>query len=757
MGSHTVNLKRTAFVIGAALAILILVAMPAWSSVGGVGNRNIQASDCSAHSSASPATITMSASKTSVAPGEQITVDVGVSGGSSLKMGVALLSKTTGSTGTTPGENGWTIVSDPAGGAFNYVEKDYTGTLTDTWTLKAPSTAGTYKLYAKIFHGNAAYVKLYSTGLTITVAAAVVNPPTVTITSPATGATISGTASVSATITADTGQTISKAELSMDGTLVGTLTASPYTWSLDTTAYANGQHTLTVTGYDGGGRTGTSSVTVTTSNTFTPPTVSITAPSNAATVSGTVSVTASVIMGTSQTITGVDLRVDGVLLSKDTTSPYSWSWNTISYANGAHTLNATVTDGGGLTAQSQISVTVNNAPTPPTVAIKTPTSGATVGGVISVTADAAGTGGRTIATVTLSVDGASAGTLTAAPYSWSVDTYLLNKGAHTLNVTATDSIGQVASSVISVTVNNDAPALSITSPTNGTIVSGSILIQVSATTATGSPSVTMFIDGTSIGTISAAPYQWTVDTTTLTDGVHMWSFEAVSSKGNSSKSSLTLTVSNQGPTISLIAPTSLTGLTGMVNITAQATGTAGINNTKLYLDGKLLNQSSSGLVSYELNAQNYQSVHVLNVTATDNLGRNASRSFDLDFSVAGLSFIGDYSSLTGVVDIVVNVTGAENAANATLYIDGVAQGTLPGPAFSWTVDTSTLSDGDHVFNVTATAGGKTISNGFTATVVNEPAAPPPKLDVSGVDMMIAMVFVVIITLGLVMRRGRDGK
>jgi hypothetical protein len=92
----------------------------------------------------------------------------------------------------------------------------------------------------------------------------------------------------------------------------------------------------------------------------TPPTTSITAPANGATVSGTVSVTASASDNVG--VTKVEFYLDSVLKSTSTTSPYSWSFNTTTVANGSHTLQSKAYDAAGnIGSSATISVTVSNA------------------------------------------------------------------------------------------------------------------------------------------------------------------------------------------------------------------------------------------------------------------------------------------------------------------------------------------------------------------------------------------------------------
>ncbi|MGH3858069.1 Ig-like domain-containing protein, partial [Actinokineospora sp.] len=116
-------------------------------------------------------------------------------------------------------------------------------------------------------------------------------PPTVSLTAPANGATVSGTA---VPVSADAADNVGVAgvQFQLDGADLGAEdTASPYTVTWNSTTATNGSHTLTARARDAAGNTTTSAtVSVTVSNAApdpTPPTVSITAPAGGATVSGT--------------------------------------------------------------------------------------------------------------------------------------------------------------------------------------------------------------------------------------------------------------------------------------------------------------------------------------------------------------------------------------------------------------------------------------------------------------------------------------
>jgi hypothetical protein len=92
-------------------------------------------------------------------------------------------------------------------------------------------------------------------------------PPTVSITAPTTGATVSGS-SVSLTANASDNVGVAGVQFKLDGVNLGSEdTTSPYSTTWDTTAATNGSHTLTAVARDvAGNNTTSSSITVTVSN-----------------------------------------------------------------------------------------------------------------------------------------------------------------------------------------------------------------------------------------------------------------------------------------------------------------------------------------------------------------------------------------------------------------------------------------------------------------------------------------------------------
>jgi PKD repeat protein len=139
---------------------------------------------------------------------------------------------------------------------------------------------------------------------------------------------------------------------------ISSLSAPAHTYA----AAGNYQVALTATGPGGTAtKTAVISVSAPAPADAIPPTVGITTPLSGATVSGTTSVAVSASDNIG--VTGVQLLIDGAALGAEKTAPpFSISWNTMTVANGKHTLSARARDAAGnLGSATAISVTVSNS------------------------------------------------------------------------------------------------------------------------------------------------------------------------------------------------------------------------------------------------------------------------------------------------------------------------------------------------------------------------------------------------------------
>ncbi|MBI2930040.1 MAG: family 16 glycosylhydrolase [Planctomycetes bacterium] len=137
-----------------------------------------------------------------------------------------------------------------------------------SWDTSSVSN-GAHNLQAKAYDGASAVV--YSSTISVNVANIDTTPPSVAITSPASGSSVSGTVTVTATASDNVG--ISRCELHVDGALVATHLTEPHSsasFSWNTASLSNASHTLQAKAIDAAGNVGQSAlVGVVVSNTIT--------------------------------------------------------------------------------------------------------------------------------------------------------------------------------------------------------------------------------------------------------------------------------------------------------------------------------------------------------------------------------------------------------------------------------------------------------------------------------------------------------
>ncbi len=182
-------------------------------------------------------------------------------------------------------------------------------------------------------------------------------PPTASITSPTAGATVSGTRTVN--VSASDASGVSVVRFYVDGVDQGRDLSSPFTYTWDSTLWANGSHTLTAKAWDQAGNVRSLQVLVTVSNDLETPKVVVTAPAAGSFRHGTITLAAQA--SDDQGVTLVEFRVDGAVVGSDSAAPYQVSWASTSVPDGPHTVTARAYDASGNAGVSApVGVTVDN-------------------------------------------------------------------------------------------------------------------------------------------------------------------------------------------------------------------------------------------------------------------------------------------------------------------------------------------------------------------------------------------------------------
>jgi regulation of enolase protein 1 (concanavalin A-like superfamily) len=182
-------------------------------------------------------------------------------------------------------------------------------------------------------------------------------PPTVAVTSPAAGAMVSGTVTLAASASDNTG--VTNVQFRVNGVNSGAAdTVAPYGTTWTTTGLTAGTYSITALASDAAGNVAESAPVAVTLGDATAPTVTVTSPAAGSTVSGSITLAATATDNVG--VASVQFRVNGSSVgTADTAAPYATTWSTTGLAAGTYTVTAVASDAAGNQATSSgVSVTI---------------------------------------------------------------------------------------------------------------------------------------------------------------------------------------------------------------------------------------------------------------------------------------------------------------------------------------------------------------------------------------------------------------
>ncbi len=186
-------------------------------------------------------------------------------------------------------------------------------------------------------------------------------PPSVRVDSPAAGGIVAGLLAVDVSASDNVG--VSRVELRVNGAVVAVDTASPYQFSWNSSAVANGSHAIDAVAHDAAGLSRMSErVWLTVANgvvaDIKPPVVQFTSPGAGALISGSVTVAVSAADDAGAAGLRNSLWINGVQVASSTGGSLSYRWNTRKLRPGSYTLMAVSQDAAG--NKSSISIGVRH-------------------------------------------------------------------------------------------------------------------------------------------------------------------------------------------------------------------------------------------------------------------------------------------------------------------------------------------------------------------------------------------------------------
>lgn len=379
-------------------------------------------------------------------------------------------------------------------------------------------------------------------------------PPSVAMTSPVDGSTLTAPATISLRANAsDSDGSISTVEFLQNGVLVSSTNIAPYTASVNGLNVGNYVFAARATD-NRGGVTTSAGVSVSVGAPNSPPTVALSSPQPGATFIEPASLTLTASAADSDgTVTKVEFYQGATLLGTALAPNFSFNWSGV--AAGNYQLIAKAFDNRGASTIStpvQVTVVPNAAPT---VALTSPATGTNLIAPASLTlAASASDSDGTVAKVEFYQGTTLLGTAVAPDfrYDWSG----VGPGSYQLFAKAFDNRGASTTSA-PVQVNvvpNSAPAVTLTSSSNGAGLFAPASVELTATASDndGTIAKVAFYDGNAeIGTVTTAPYKlaWT----NIAVGTHSVYAVAFDDRGATTQSQSVVIVIN-APGIAVTAP-----------------------------------------------------------------------------------------------------------------------------------------------------------------------------------------------------------
>ena len=373
-----------------------------------------------------------------------------------------------------------------------------------------------------------------------------------------------------------------------------------------------GEYSATIRAVDAAGRF--SSVIVSFFVDKTAPYLSILSPSPYATV-GTSSVEV-VWYAADTSPTFYELFLDGNLVFSGNDTTYTLT----DLTDGWHILAVTATDAAGNAARTWIEFLVDT--TPPELLILYPTQNAFLNTATITVAWTASDPLSGIAYYQISIDGGSwinVGSLTSY-------TVTLPDGLHTVTVRAYDNAGHVATACVSFTVDTVPPQVTISHPTEGSILSyNRVRIEWTVSDLDGIVSVQLRIDGGQWMDVTHT----TNHTVTLADGQHEVAIRAIDSAGNVAVTSVSFSIDTVSPSVTITYPEEHAVLQTATVLVTWNVSDLNLDHVEVRVDEQLVFSGSGTGVLLHLEP----GTHTIQVIAFDRAGNTAVDQ--VEFEVLG--------------------------------------------------------------------------------------------------------------------------
>lgn len=206
--------------------------------------------------------------------------------------------------------------------------------------------------------------------------------------------------------------------------------------------------------------------------------------------------------------------------------------------------------------------------------------------------------------------------------------------------------GGVSNVVSTPAPDTTPPVVSLTSPTASSTVSGvSVTLTATASDNVAVVNVQYKVDGTNIGSaITSSPYTTTWNSASVTDGSHTLYALAEDSSGNYATSSVSVTVDNTPPVISIIATSTVNNTNATVTWTTNEPATSQVNYGTTVSYGSASSSptltTSHSIVLTGLTASTTYDFQIQSADGVGNIATSSNKLFTTQTGLIGVDMSG---------------------------------------------------------------------------------------------------------------------
>jgi hypothetical protein len=417
------------------------------------------------------------------------------------------------------------------------------------------------------------------------------------------------------------------------------------------------------------------------------------------------------------------------------------SWDSTSVTDGTHTISFRSLDPSGHMISDSIEITVDN--NDPTVAVVAPQPGQYVMGSYTFKVIAHDDVGLTSVFITIdTMDYLCNFNSISGLWETTLDTNLFTDGIYQITATSQDNVPAhtQSSSPYAFLMDNNAPSLSIYRPSQGDLVSGSsVPLEVNSTDpGTFTPTVSFRIDsGAWTDLIGTETLGWTVawDSYAVSNGIHTIWVRSSDGAGNAVYESVTVTVDNDDPVVSIISPSELKYIWGTYTFSVFASDDISLENVYVTIASTDVQASfdvESGLWEAIFDTTNLaDGSYTVSATAQDGIPTHTSttslRNFYIDNNEPTLVIVSPQQGETVYgTNYGLDVDSVDSGAfvpTVSYRIDSGAWKTMSGSeALGWSDfwDSSAHSNGEHTITfISYDPAGHIVSQSVIITVDND--------------------------------------